>query len=301
MTMSFLFLICSRRFVFNPWYCPPISEDPSMRTLCRGWSCGSSKDNITTNERINERVNKYRNNTLNSTLQHSLKRYVKTEFPPAVCLAGLFHLFGIGGYEENAELSLSLLQKGADIGFWACYEALAFHPFVKDRKAFMKKAASMGSVFAMLDVAFEHLSQSPPNFTAAVAILRHLGTASISSWYRKKRGGMQFAEATKSIYVGSEKEKEGAWKAMKELAKRGHLPAALWLADGLLTEKTSIASFPEVVNFLVPLIKNGPWKYDPVEIASSKEDFNKTTTLQYLKNMGNELASALLSYPILYK
>ena len=297
--MNILLIICSRKITMMPWWIPSEIEDPSMRQLCRGWSCGSSKENITLNEKFNLKISKYKNNSLNSTLYKSLNKLVHSGYVPAICASGFFHLIGIGNYEINIEKSLNLLNYGASLNFWSCHEILAFHPNSTNKEFHLEKASNLGSVLAKIKIANKFITQYPYNYIEATKILKHLGTTSISSWFKKKRSGIEFSKIIKEIYLNEFENHTNNYLKLKKMALNNHLPAILWLTDGLLKNKTNIINYQEISNILLPLIQNGPWRFEPNELLFNKDKINKKNLLNYLINLNNPLIDALNSYKIL--
>ena len=259
-----------------------------MRALCRGWFCGASKDFIEKNEELQRITSNYKNESLNASLYDALQEMIEYKFIPALCASGVMHLFGIGGFEPNLEKSRDILQ-GSD--FWNCHEGLAFHPLLseQERSEHLKIAAAQGSVLSMLKLAL-----SEDNIT----VYRHLLFSSAGAWYRKRRGGVNFAKRARKIFTATDADK--AWMEMYSRASAGHLPSAVWIVDGFLNGKFKMSE-ENISKVLRPVVTNGPWKFDVNEILLSKDEFNKSAVLEYMAHAGDEIAQVYLSYPSLYQ
>ena len=286
------FLCLSRRkFTYTSWYVGNVEREPSMRTICAGWNCGADKNEIDFMDQLNENITLYKNGSLKTPILESINPLIEHNFGPAFCAAGSFYLFGGENIQTDEKKGLDLIKKGADMNAWPCMEILAFIPPFSS-KEYLEKASEMGSAIAKTVLAKTLYNQK--EYRKALLELRHLTTASAVSWNRRHRAGHSFANAIRQITL--KQNFSQPYEELLILARNNNLPATLWLADGIITGRTSIISDKEICELLMDLQSQAPWRFPSDLIASSKERLNKENILNLYKNMGSELASAVLSY-----
>jgi hypothetical protein len=74
------------------------------------------------------------------------------------------------------------------------------------------------------------------------------------------------------------------------LASSGHIPAAVWVAQGALEERLNL-SVEEALEIGERLVRNGPWMFDSSQISSADKGVNRTAFLEYMSNAGDRIAA----------
>ena len=277
-------LVSARQYIFTPWFTPPYSSDTTMRILCRGWFCGSSRDLNDASDKLSQIVQEFRNGSLGDSIVQSLEPLLDTGFVPALCASGVLKAFGMAGFSQNIEESLQILRSH---DFWSCHEALAFHPYVSEdeRARHLEIAAAQGSILAMKKIAIA---------TNNLTVFRHLAFSMVGGWYRRHFGDANHGKRARSIFSGENS--ETAWQEMFDRAAAGHVPSTAWVIDGFLSGRLQKTA-DEVLRVIRPVIDNGPWMFSVGDMVQARGNFNKTTVLQFMANAGDEMANLYLSYP----
>jgi hypothetical protein len=272
-----------------------------MRSFCRGWWCGSSKEVNQNSEKMKYYLTLFKNGSFPTDLsiRNRIIHLVTKGYKPAACVAGFFYLFGLGDFRQNIKKSQEYLKQGSETE-WTCNEILAFHPLTERRSKYLKLANEQGSVFAKYTLVGEELKKEKPDYESIISDVYHLATISASTWIRNHRGGIQFATCVKQL-AGDGKHVSGAWKKMLKLAQNGNHMAALWLLEGVMSNRTNVANKQQAVDIMYPYLTNGPWVNTYQEIARAPGKFNKTTALQFFTMYGDDVSEALLSYPNLIR
>ncbi|OHT07392.1 hypothetical protein TRFO_24407 [Tritrichomonas foetus] len=292
--MYFVTLFFFRHFLIQPLY---ISNESTIKVICRGWTCGNSKNNLTQNDNFIQIIRDYKENILNMSLSTALDKFLLDGFIPAISAAGLFHLFEIDDFSYNPQKSLELLKKCASDGYWACHEHLAFHPLItnpSEQDFHLHEGAKLGSVSSMYTIALNCIENE--KYEEANNYLFHLLYAISGNWFQKRRAGLEYADDVKSILLNNNKSLH-SWRDLKKKAKSGHLPAALWIFDGLRTGRFNEISAKEMAFLASNYVENGLLKTDALSALNSKDRFNKKEVMKYLVRMGDKVAEAFLSYP----
>ena len=295
-----LFILSICHFVPPFWFIVPYSEDKSMRTVCRGWGCSVPNNDTYKYEMINKIHSDYRSGRLNESLVSALEPYLDKKLPPAIAAFASIYLFGLDGNVKDIEKSYELLNMEECKNSWICNEILAFHPKTKEseRTYYLDKAADLGSLIGNKIRADELYKQG--KLEECIKILRHLATASSTSWMRKKRGGLKYA---KSIRILLTKHDNKEWETIKDLAKDEHLPSILWLADAYINKNKDVKVDEKLlIQQLYSLYKDSIWKYDPTEMLNSRDtNFDRDEFLKYISHVDDVITPAILSYPSIYK
>ena len=287
--MQVFFFLSIRHLIIQPWY---ISTERSVRTLCRGWTCGSSKENLTSNDLFAKLIKSYKKGESEISLKDGLSDLISSNFLPALSASGIFHLFNIGGFEYNPEESYQILKKCANEGFWACHEHLAFHPLTDNRSFHLHEAAEKGSVISMQKIAFNLIKEE--KYEEANEYLYPLLEVASHTWFQDRRTGLEYAKDVKSILLNKKPNK--AWNDLKNKAYDGNLPAALWVFNGFLAGKYDNITSKELSHLTRGYVENAVWKYDITDIFRYKEGINHREIVRYFSRVGNEAALALCSY-----
>lgn len=271
-----------------------------MRTLCRGWGCSVPNNDTQHYELLNKLHSDYRSGKLNESLPLSLSPYVSLRLPPALAASSAVHLFGLGGAPKDLRLSYSLLRSPECSDSWVCREMLALHPLTPDseRSAHLSRAADLGSLLGA-KLRADRLCSSGQR-TECVRILRHIATASSTSWMRKKRGGLRFASAIRSLLT---RRSSASWATLRSLARAGHLPSVLWLADAYLRGISAASvDYDELVPQLLRVCRDATWRLDASEALTTRDtSFDRTEFLRYISRVDDTVAPAALSYPALFR
>jgi hypothetical protein len=88
---------------------------------------------------------------------------------------------------------------------------------------------------------------------------------------------------------------------IENLGNSGHLPAALWMAEGLQTGEIGRVSLEEAVEVLRPLVLGGSWAIEVEEALEADNAFDRMQVLRMAAALGNSDAEAMLSYPALFE
>ena len=123
------FLSC---YLPEPWFTIPPKEATIKRYICKGFTCETSKYLPHQSEEFDTVIENYLADKYPNGLKSKMESYIERGFYPAYCAAGYFALLGTAGYQQNLTESYELLQKGAQLDLWACYDILSFHPFTKN-------------------------------------------------------------------------------------------------------------------------------------------------------------------------
>ena len=216
---------------------------------------------------------------------------VKRGYEPAVCMVGLFEMLGLA-FPKNLTSAYTHLMQGAEKNLWACQEALSFHPYTKDVRARVWAAANLGGIWSMI-----RKGLMSENVTEQLQIWKHLCTVQTSWWWKKRRSGLEYADAVGAILRLNSGNQSQAWTTIERLAKRGHLPAALWMAEGLETGEAGRTNLTEAVVLLQKFVLASPWTLD---LAGAQGPMDWTMFLHIAESLGNEFAPIMLSYPGLF-
>mgnify|MGYP001042340565 CR=1 FL=1 len=281
-----------RHYFIQPWF---LSSGKSSKFLCRGWICGSSKDNVTEREYFVKVIKKFREEKLETSLFHALKDLISANYLPALCASGLFHLFNYDDFEFDVQKSYDILTKCAEQGFWACHEHLAFHPLTqeKDRWNHIEKSANMGSVNCIRKLASKHIKLE--EYEQANRLLYPILFAMSSNWLQQRRTGPAYAKDVKSILL-NDHHVALSWKDLFKKAKNGNLAAGIWIANGFLTGKFKNTTSKEISLMMAKFVENGQWQFDVTDLFYSNDNFNKIEIIKYLARFGDQAALAIDSY-----
>lgn len=293
----FFAILIAKRFIPWPWHTTSDPTDCFKRLVCKGWHCGSRSAYPEHQvDEMSDLVYAYENESMNTEFQRRVRFLVKRGYDPALCLAGFFHMLGIGGFAQNMTLAYKYLTKGAEKDLWACHEALSFHPMSDNITYHVSKAAENGGIWSMMRRAL-----MTENVTESLAILKHLGTAATANWWKKRRSGLEYADAVGSILGMNEKDPARAWRVLEDISKRGNLPAALWIAEGLQTGEIGRINETEAVEVLKPYILKSQWSIDLSALMKSTEVFDRRMVMKIAREIGSDLAEKLESYPVLFE
>jgi hypothetical protein len=145
------------------------------------------------------------------------------------------------------------------------------------------------------------LARLTRNVTRSLELFRHIGTALTTTWWRLRRSGNEYAVAVGTILKLNDGNVKQAWTAIEGMARRGHLPAALWLAEGLETGEVGRVNRTEAIEILKDLILASHWTMDLEEIMEAETEFDRTQILRFAHALGNPYARYLLSYPTIFR
>lgn len=148
--MIFLFFIFIHQFLPQHWYTTPMSVKPSERSLWKGWGCGYDPEYSSDGNLLASLYNSYKNATNKKTLNESIYHLLKKGSVAAKCVESSLYLFGVENFRQDNQISFDLLQFPEAETNWLCEELLVFHPLTKNAEKHLKKAASLGSVLAMI-------------------------------------------------------------------------------------------------------------------------------------------------------
>lgn len=287
-----LFFLLYRHYIYQPWF---LSNGPSSKFLCRGWYCGSSKDNVTEREYFYKVIKKFKEEKLKTSLFTALEKLTSINYLPAVCASGLFYLFNYDGFNYDVQKSYNILAKCANQGFWACHEHLAFHPLTNDNERWIhiNISAKLGSVNCMKKLASEYIKKE--EYEKANQILHPLLIAMSSNWLQKRRTGPAYAKDVKSILL-NDRHVSLSWKDLFKKAKNGNLAAGIWIADGFLNGKFTNTTSKEIAMMMDNFTNNGLWNFDVTYLLETDDSFNKKEIVKYLSRLGDQAAQALDSY-----
>ncbi|OHT07025.1 hypothetical protein TRFO_24750 [Tritrichomonas foetus] len=324
--MTFLFfLLAIKHFLPFPYQATPDPEDIFHRLLCRGWSCNEDLYPQHQADEFNDILDMYANGTLNVNLESKIRQLIRREYHPAKCAAGFFSLFGLANFSKNLTESYIELKEGSEFNLWSCHEALAFHPYEKDQIGHLRAASARGAILSSLRLAI-----ITKNETESVDLLRHIATIQTAGWWRKRRSGIEYSDAIAKIlrlHEAENKEAEiikfdddsksssekthqnhddgndvrDAWATIDRMSGEGHLPAAIWAAEGLKTGEIGRKSLAEARAKLLPIVVSGPWRIDVASVVESDDTFDKVGVLKLAALLGNTIAEPLISFPQAFK
>ena len=259
--------------------------------MCKGWTCETNDYLPHQCDEFDSIIDNYIDEKYPEGLVDKMERYISRGFYPAYCAVGFFSLVGMSGFKKNLTKSYEYLMKGTEYDIWSCYDILSFHPFTKNIKEHLENATSKGAVWSMLYNAF-----SSENKTKSLELLIHVLTASTPGWWKKRRSGEEYADAVGSILNMNGKSKENAWDKLKELASKGNLPAAIWVADGYRTGEIGEQNAEKGIKVLIPYISSSPWKFDISDLLEAKDIEDKSILLDIASKTGQLPARAIQSY-----
>lgn len=299
MILVFTSIIALRNYVYVPGYTIPYSVDQQMRSFCRGFWCDYHKDPNPNQEKLKEIINSFRNSSTNHAIHNKIANLSNLGYHPAKCASGFFYLIGLSDYPQDFNRSYELLLDGYANNSWSCAEILAFHPMTENRTEYIRKAADTGSVLAKLALIRAEVKKPNPNYESIffeAYTLAHLG---VTSWIKKHRPGPEFGHLIQQIHR-EPKSQVSAWKALAHMGQSGHQSAAVWVAEGVMSNRTNVMTKEQAAKMLVPFVEVGPWSLDHLDITSSVNKYNKSTILEFFSNAGDLLAQSLYSYPTIY-
>jgi hypothetical protein len=210
---------------------------------------------------------------------------------------GWLEMLGIAGFQRNLSLSYAHLQQGIQFDLWSCHEAISFHPDCPNVSESVGRAAELGGVWSMI-----RKGLTTPNTSDAVSLFRNLGTALTSNWWKRRRSGMDFGDAVALILnLTEDGDLMQGWKTIEDLAHHGHLPAALWMAEGLQTGEIGRKNESEAVEILKPHIVWSPWVVDVVSAIESDEPFDRMGLFRVAGLLGYPFSDHFMSYPALFE
>jgi hypothetical protein len=288
-----LFTIALRDlFVPYPWRTTPDPSDNFHRFLCRGWHCAATEYHAHQTEEFNSLVNGYANGTVTTNFTQRIEALIQRGYDPAQCMAGFFELFGIAGFAQNFTSAYARLTAGAAHDLWSCYEALSFHPNVSDSFEYIEKAANLGGVWSMIQLGLRTRNQSE-----SLKLFRHLATSMTSGWWKKRRSGQEYASAVGTILSLDDGDLNGSWQKIETLAVNGHLPAALWMAEGLETGEIGRKNITEAIELLKGFVVRSAWVIDLEALLEAENIFDRVALFKVAAKLGNPSVDYLLSYP----
>jgi hypothetical protein len=220
---------------------------------------------------------------------------IRRGYDPALCLVGFLEMVGMGGYPINLTLSLSHLTEGISHDLWACYDVLALHPSASDADSYLSLGSNLGGIWSMIRTGL-----TTANATKALGIFKHIGTALTAQWWKRRRSGFEYSDAVGAILGMNSKSSAEGWTTIERLGTSGHLPAALWLAEGLETGEIGRVDHREAVEVLKPIVLGGPWAIDLEEMFAATNEFDRIAVLKVASALGNSEADYMLSYPDLF-
>ncbi|KAK8857909.1 hypothetical protein M9Y10_013008 [Tritrichomonas musculus] len=287
-----LFSLLFRHYVVQPWF---LASGKSSRYLCRGWICGSSKDNVTEREYFIKVIKKFREEKLETSLYTALKDLIHNNYLPALCASGLFYLFNYDDFEYDVQKSFDILTKCANQGFWACHEHLAFHPLTKEenRRKHMIESAKSGSIICIRKIAKDLIEKK--EYDRANELLYPILYSMSSNWLQQRRTGPAYAKDVKSIFL-NDRHVTLSWKDLLKKSRDGNLAAAIWIANGFIVGKFKNITSKEVSSMLMKFTENGQWRFDVIDLFDSEDFFNRKEIIQYFARIGDPAALAVNSY-----
>jgi len=288
-----LFLICTKRFFVQPWYTIPDPSDSSRRLLCKGWACNVKGYHQHQIDEFQDIIGRYLNESQDISIKKNISNLIQRGFHPGLCAAGFFSMIGLAGFEQNLTKSHELLTNGSNNGIWSCLDALSFHPFTRNNSTNIGLAASMGGVWSMIKYSIQNYEK---NNTMSLNMLRHLATSATTGWWKKRRSGEKFSNLVSVILGLKSGHLSDTWKEMISLEEEGHLPAALWVAEGYYTGEIGTIDLKKAYDTILPYVINGPWKIDLSAVLESEDDFDKKIMYSISSDMGDKSADALVSF-----
>jgi hypothetical protein len=284
-------LIATRaNFLPVPWHTTPDPTDSLRRVLCHGWHCGFRDYPSHQSEELSELVSKYIGGRINSEFRDGIQLLARRGYRPA------FSMLGVAGFPRDVASAHANLSEGARHNIWSCLEALSFHPDALDRDTLIEKAANGGGIWSMI-----RLARRTANVTRSLDLFRRLATALTTTWWKLRPSGNEYAVAVATILSLNDGDRALAWAAIDQMAKRGHLPAALWLAEGLETGEVGRVNRTEAIEILQDLIVTSQWTMEIQPIMDAQNEFDKMEMLRFAHALGNPYARYLLSYPTVFR
>jgi hypothetical protein len=278
-----------------PWRTTPDPTDNFHRLLCRGWQCGASEYPIHKAEEFGDLIDGYTNGALTTAFPSRIRALIAREYHPALCMVGFFELYGLAGFPQNLTSAHAPLTAGASHDLWSCFEALSLHPEVSDSFGNVRKAANLGGVWSMIQVGLRST-----NDTEAIRVLRHLATSMTPGWWKRRRSGHEYALAVATILRLDDKNLSDAWATIEKMAVDGHLPAAIWMAEGLETGEIGRKNVTEAIGLLRDFAVRSPWGIEIAAVLEAENEFDRIAVLRLAAKLGNPGAEALLSFPALF-
>jgi hypothetical protein len=279
-------------FLPFPWRTTPDPADNFHRTLCRGWHCGATDYHAHQADEFTSLITGYVNRTVTTDFQKRIEALIRRGYNPALCMVGFFELFGLAGVAQNLTSAYAKLTVGASHKLWSCYEALSFHPNASDSFAYVTKAASLGGVWSMIQLGLRSGNESE-----SLSLFRHLATAMTSGWWLKRRSGHDYASSVGTILGLDDGDLSAAWRRIERMAIEGHLPAALWMAEGLETGEIGRVNITEAVELLRGFVVRSPWVLDVDALLQTDDTFDRLALLNVAAKLGSDSADYLLSFP----
>ena len=306
--MIFNFLLAIDKIDIEPWYISPDVHDNLKRMVCWGWTCHSSEYLEHQKIEFREILGNYTENTYNQSLKDDIFNLIHRGYKPALCAAGFYHLIGYADFEKNLTKSYELLKNGSKTNLWACHDILAFHPLETNQDEEMKLSIQSGGIWSMIKYI---LKNYPDNINTSLIYEKHLATAATYNWWKRRRSGNEFAKNVAVILNVSEgfsltpvnyssEDLQNAWKFMENESKKGHIPAALWTAEGLITGEIGRKNLTEAYEVLLPFVLNGQWSIDTAEVLDKRDEIDIDIVMNIAAQLNNSLANAYLSYKYLF-
>lgn len=289
-------LIYSKRYLPYLYNTTPDPNDIFHRLVCKGYACNIKLYPEHQKTEFDETLEMYQNETLSGTVESKLNQLIRREFHPAYCALGFFEMIGIAGIKKNLTQSFTHLTEGSNYDIWSCNEILSYHPFTTDQLYYVRRAASKGAILSMIRLALE-----TENETESLFLLKHLATVESTTWWKKRRSGITFSDAVSTILKLNNRNLSEAWKIIEGMSNENHLPASIWVAEGLQTGEIGRKNLTEARMKLIPFVVNGHWKISVASMLKSKDDFDRYELLKMASKQGNKMAEELLSYPKLFE
>lgn len=290
MSLCLLLFLC-KRFIPWQWHTTANPSDNFRRLMCKGWHCGQTDYPEHQQAELQEALASFENgsNTLEFTTK--VENLISRGYKPALCLSGFFQMIGLA-FEKNLTSSYERLQLGAESDIWSCHETLSFHPFTTDPYPYVERGAALGGIWSII-----RKGLMTKNETEAVQLFRHLATAMTANWWKRRKSGLEYADAVGAILKLNSLDVSEAWKTITKWATRyGHLPAAIWMAEGLQTGEIGRVNVSEALAVLRPFVVGSPWSVDVLSVIKAAEPFDKDGMLAIAAALGNECARPLSSY-----
>ena len=297
--MHFIFIIFLKHFIIWPYYITPNHNDVFHRYICKGFAC---HENDYPNHQItefNDLITKYENYELDENdlnLENQISQLIKRGFYPGYCCAGLFEMLGMAGFKQNISGSYEKLMMGSSYKLWSCNEVLSYHPLTKDPLSYVRLAASQGGIRSMLRLALETKNQ-----TESLELLKYLATIQSSKWWKMRRSGIEYSDALSTILKLNNRNITEAWKIIDNMSDEGHLPAALWAAEGLTTGEIGRKNITEAIQKLLPIVITGQWQINIAKVIDSDDSFDKKMVYKMSSLLGNPHADSILSFSKLFE
>lgn len=172
------------------------------------------------------------------------------QFIPVSCYLGMFHLFGICGFEKDIIKSFRFLDEGRKKNIWTCIDLLTFHPYTDDPLNASYNGLKNHGVWSLIQ--YVKLIKNK-NISESIFYLNHLLHTYHYKWMRTylKNDTSDYENIVKDIVVSNYYNKT----KLKELVSQKHLLAGLWLADYYTKKSKYLKAFDILADF----VDNGPW------------------------------------------